>query len=386
MTRRLTLSLPLAALVTLVTTARARAADPVLVFVLAGQSNMVGFGEGDALPPELASQPEVLYDHYNADARAPGVVGDRYANATSSDWGPLEPKGTPGRYGPEITFAKALGAALPGRTLAIVKVAQNGTNLDEHWARNPLGEPARGLPPDPEALHKSQLYHALMGGFDSAIYAPQPSPPPAPGAPPAPGSNALYYPNETSRLDRALARLTQRGQPYELGAFVWMQGENEASRKLDVAAKYGARLAAFIAAVRQDLKAPALPFLVGRVSDNLSAKNGGPVAEERGASIDAVRAAQRAVADADPAVALIDTDDLAPREGDPYHFDAAGYRRLGERFAAAFLALPPPGRGGAAPAAGRGGGASHGRALWYALAALPALALAELARRRLRRS
>jgi hypothetical protein len=319
-----------------------------LVFVLAGQSNMVGRGdpgtaEAPTLPAELALQSDVLFDHYNPDAR-PDSGDDRYTGTTSTDWEPLSVKG--GRFGPELTFARDVKAARPGRKIAIVKMAQNGTNIYEHWQR---GLPEVPLDPDapnetPPAF-KSQLYHALLGGLDSAKYSVE-------------TKNPLRYPDEPTRLDRALNRLTQQGQTYELGAFVWMQGENEANGSLTTAQNYAKTLPAFIAAVREDLKTPDLPFVIGRVSDNLYPQNGGPVRPERSTSIDAVRAAQQAVDDADPNVALINTDDLPPKPDEAiplnFHFDSAGYLTMGERFAAAYLSLRPS--GGAAGAAGAAGG------------------------------
>ncbi|WP_437626881.1 sialate O-acetylesterase [Sorangium sp. So ce1151] len=286
-------------------------AQPVKVFVLAGQSNMVGFGVGADLPPELRSQPDIWYDHYNPDARE----GGPYASATSTDWGPLEPKGDARRYGPEITFGRAVAAAFPEHRIAIVKVAQGGTNLVDHWGR--------GLPPDPEVLYKSQLYHTLLGSLDSATYT---------------GDRALLYPDEVTRLDGALARLESEGQDVEIAALVWMQGENEAG--WSAAFRYGDLLRSFIAAVREDLRVPDLPVVLGRVSDNLYPANGGPIAVGREANIDAVRAAQVAVAEEDPRVAWVDTDDFTPRApDDAYHFDSAAYQVLGQRFADAYIAL-----------------------------------------------
>src|SRR5262249_22673626 len=97
----------------------------VKVFVMAGQSNMVGYGDGTMLDPALASQPNVLYDHYNPDARR----GGESANAPSPDGAPLSRKGPASHYGPEITFGHDLAAALPNDTIAIVKMSQGGTNI-----------------------------------------------------------------------------------------------------------------------------------------------------------------------------------------------------------------------------------------------------------------
>ncbi|WP_437718257.1 sialate O-acetylesterase [Sorangium sp. So ce448] len=316
-------------------------AQPVKVFVLAGQSNMVGYGVGRQLPVELQSQPDVWYDHYNPDARE----GGPYAAATSADWGPLEPKGEARRYGPEITFGRAIAAAYPEHRIAIVKMAQGGTNLVEHWGR--------GLAPDPEVLYKSQLYHALLGKLDSATYE---------------GDRALRYPEEVTRLDGALARLESEGHPYEIAALVWMQGENEAG--WSAAFSYGDTLRGFIAAIRADLGVPGLPVVLGRVSDNLYPANGGPIAAGKEANIDAVRAAQVTVAEEDPRAAWVDTDDFTVRApDDAYHFDSAAYQLLGERFAEAYLALvreegssTASSASSAGSAAAGGGGATGGGA------------------------
>ena len=58
-------------------------ADDVRVFVMSGQSNMVGFGEGAELPADLASQADVLYDHFNPAQR----TGESYAGSASTDFG-----------------------------------------------------------------------------------------------------------------------------------------------------------------------------------------------------------------------------------------------------------------------------------------------------------
>ncbi|AUX32115.1 MULTISPECIES: sialate O-acetylesterase [Sorangium] len=314
------------------------AAQPVKLFVLAGQSNMVGFGVGTALPAELQSQPDVWYDHHNPDARE----GGPYAEATSTDWGPLEPKGEARRYGPEITFGHAMAAAYPEHRIAIVKLAQGGTNLVDHWGR--------GLGPDPEVLYKSQLYHALLGKLDSATYA---------------GDRALRYPDEPTRLDNALARLESEGHDVEIAGLLWMQGENEAG--WSAAFTYGDTLRGFIAAIREDLGVPGLPVVLGRISDNLYPANGGPIAAGKEANIDAVRAAQVAVAEEDPRVAWVDTDDFAPRRSDDtWHFDSAAYQLLGDRFAEAYLALVAeagsPGASSANSAASAGAGGGGGAA------------------------
>jgi hypothetical protein len=318
--------------------APARAERPVEVYLLAGQSNLVGYGDGTALPPALRSQPDVWFDHYNAIARTDAT----WAPSTTKDWVPLGPMGPDSLYGPEITFGRAMADARPNERIAIVKVGLGGTNIFQHWGR--------GLPPDPTYLWKSQLYHTTFGALDSATYSKA-------------KGNALEYPDEPTRLDHALARLKDAGLEMVVAGLVWMQGENEAN--WSPAYDYDHTLPAFLAAVRQDLGAPALPIALGRISSNLYAKNGGPISSA--AQIDAVRAAQEAVVAADPHARIIDTDDLPPKPGDAWHFSSAGYQTMGSRFAAAMLTMlpaeggsPDAGAGGAPGTKDAGGGGSGG--------------------------
>lgn len=297
----------------LASTTSVASAAPIKLFVMAGQSNMVGYGDGAALPPALGDQPDVWYDHYNPDARN----GGPYAGATSTAFEALRPMGTNQRYGPELTFGRALADAFPGQTIAIVKMSQGGTNIFEHWGR--------GLPADSDPMYayKSQLYHALLGALDSAA-----------------GTQDLAYPDEVTRLDNAIARLEADGLDYELAGLLWMQGENEATGS--AAFDYEGLLTGFISALREDLGAPSLPFVIGRISDNLYASNGGPIPAGGDAQIDAVRAAQVAVADADAEVEWVDTDDLDARPNDAWHFSSEAYQILGQRMADAYIALHPP--------------------------------------------
>ena len=96
---------------------RSVAADsPLKVFVLAGQSNMVGKRAIIAeLPASLQVQQENLFF------------------TKSGRWIPLEPgKTEPKGFGPELSFATELSEKL-GEPIGIIKVSQGGTNLAEDW-------------------------------------------------------------------------------------------------------------------------------------------------------------------------------------------------------------------------------------------------------------
>jgi hypothetical protein len=279
-------------------------ADDVRVFVMAGQSNMVGYGEGAELPANLASQADVLYDHFNPGERA----GGSYVGSASTDFGPLSPKGSEVLYGPEITFGATIKGQLPGETVAIVKMAASGSNIVEHWAR--------GVPEDGEYPEKSQLYHALLGTLDSGTYGPA-------------TDNELAFPNEATRLDAALARLQGAGHNASLGCFLWVQGENESG--WNAAFSYDEKLSGLIGALREDLGRPDLPVVIARTASQTGQAAGGPSPD---ANLAAVRAAQEGFVAADEHATLVDMDDL-PGAGDNLHFTSDGYKMLGERLATA---------------------------------------------------
>jgi hypothetical protein len=89
----------------LVPMAALRSAEPPLVLILSGQSNMVGVGQAGQLSPEWRTPP---------------------ANVTLMNWGRPQPLAT-GRIGPEVTLAHALARAMPGRQIVLFKAAHGGT-------------------------------------------------------------------------------------------------------------------------------------------------------------------------------------------------------------------------------------------------------------------
>jgi len=82
---------------------------PARVFILAGQSNMVGKGEFEKLTPAQQATP--------ANVRFMKRAGKL---------GPL--KAANGSFGPEFALAHALSAALPGEQIVLVKLASGGTS------------------------------------------------------------------------------------------------------------------------------------------------------------------------------------------------------------------------------------------------------------------
>ena len=113
-----TLALTIAALSFLICQTQAEEAKPLLTFVLAGQSNMVG---KRCVVEEL---PERL--------RGP-IANAQFFAADSKKWIPLEAgKTQPQGFGPEIAFGAAV-AELLDQPIGIIKHSVGGTNLAVQW-------------------------------------------------------------------------------------------------------------------------------------------------------------------------------------------------------------------------------------------------------------
>lgn len=85
---------------------------------------------------------------------------------------------------------------------------------------------------------------------------------------------------------------------------------------------------------QRDFGAPALPFLIAQICPRIIELD---TLRHRHPCREPVRESQEAVAQADPYVALIPTDDLP--ESDNLHFDTAGLIVLGRRYARAYVQL-----------------------------------------------
>jgi len=94
------------------------AAPLTRVYLLGGQSNMVGLGNGAALG--------MPYD-------TPHPTVTVWTN--SGGWVPLE-SGFGYDFGPELSFGHAIQKAYPGDTILLVKFAESGTSLYKDWALN----------------------------------------------------------------------------------------------------------------------------------------------------------------------------------------------------------------------------------------------------------
>ncbi len=131
--------------------------------------------------------------------------------------------------------------------------------------------------------------------------------------------------------DRLLGKVNKavEGKKIASVTFVWMQGERDAKELHGEV--YAKSFQGLIDQLEKDLKREDVNFVIGRLSD-MDLEN------KRYKHWTMVRDEQVKVADASERGAWIDTDDLEMR-GDNLHYTADGYKKMGQRFADAAIAL-----------------------------------------------
>ena len=189
----------------------ANAVAPITVYLLAGQSNMVGSGTPKVDLPAALQGPQGDVEFYHA--AGPGPLEE---NA----WVPLQP-GSTFDFGPEVSFGRDIADHFPKERVALIKYAGGNTNLAENW--------------DPD-------------------------------------TGPLYLEFKRT-VEAGLKALSDRGDSYRIAGMVWMQGESDAHVEA-MALSYQSNLTAFIAGVRQDFAAADLPFVLGRIYTGTGTSSG----------------------------------------------------------------------------------------------------------------
>lgn len=246
--------------------------DPkrIRVILLAGQSNALGHAVANELAPELFfPQQDVELCNFFPDGKF--LIGSLRPGLSRS-----------GSFGPEVSLGRWSADHYvkrePNTRIAIIKYARGGTNLYSQWQ---------------------------AGGDDTSA---------------GDGPEYLIFQDTVAT---GLAALAEKFPSAELSieGMAWMQGEADCIDSQ--APNYQANLTSFIADIRATYGAD-LPFVVGRLSVNQTNRQPGP--------LETVRAAQTAVAEADPRVALVKTDTFALLS-DNLHFSTSGTLDMGRAFA-----------------------------------------------------
>jgi hypothetical protein len=150
---------------------------------------------------------------------------------------------------------------------------------------------------------------------------------------------APLYDGFVASTKTALAELAVHWD-VEVAGLVWMHGESDSIPAF--ANAHLQHLRRFVTQLRVDLAVPDLPVVVGKIAIEPWKGCGG--------TPEVVRAAQDQLASEDARVVTIETDDLGkinpaptdcviPDGEDPAHYGTPGLLEMGERFAAAMLAL-----------------------------------------------
>ena len=272
------------------------------VYLLAGQSNMDGYGYVRELdePYRRPSDKVWIYTGQTTPDESP-------ATGTGL-WSPLEAGYGTGfatdgrvnrlsdRFGPELSFGQTLAALQPDARIALVKYSFGGTAL------------AHGVgfgnwdPDSRDGHHANQYDHALA----------------------------------TLREALAIDDIDRDGRRDVLvpAGIVWMQGESDANAGQAVADAYAYNLKRMMDLLRAALRVDDLPVVIGRITDSGM--------DDDGVMMDYIATVQepqaRFVADDACAAYVVATDDFDHLD-DMWHYDTEGFIGLGTAFAAAMHGL-----------------------------------------------
>ena len=173
------------------------------VFLLCGQSNMVGAGVAEELPGAFRVVPD---------------------NVRFFEDGAFRELLWRDNFGPELGFARSVGPALGDEQVVLCKVARSGANLYYDW--NP-----DGVSSGPEDDYRGPLYPELQTAYEELS-----------------------------------SKLGDGGEQLGVAGVLWMQGERDSVFE-GMAEAYRANLRAFIASVRRDFgDGREIPFLIGEIA------------------------------------------------------------------------------------------------------------------------
>ncbi len=186
----------------------------VPVFLLSGQSNMVGMGSVNDLTADQKKITENVKINVDADCD-PSKKGK---------WLPLGPGFGNGasNFGPELFFGKTLADSMADRKIAFIKNAVNGA---------PLGTSGGYMPPSSSNGTGGQNYRNMMNHVGKAM-------------------ESFHTAFDTSEYSPRWA------------GFVWLQGESDAMQGGSLANDYEANLENLIGDIRVAVETPDLPVIL----------------------------------------------------------------------------------------------------------------------------
>lgn len=264
------------------------------LLILVGQSNAMGMGNGDKLPPEFARpDPRVLQFRVSLERKGQPNPTDHWE--PMAPYPLVEPKFDIRRaaFGPEVALSHTVAAVFPGDEVGVVKQAMGGTSVVS-WEKN-TDRPGW----HDELVHSNNKKRYLYRLYANLIHAVQ---------------TAAEQAAKRPGIDHV-----------EIDAMFYVQTERDCTTGADNAKAYGPRLEALIRNVRADLSLPDLPVIV---ADAHSGKW----------KEDTKRSLREAISHTSH-TALASADGLSAYGA--VHYDTAGQLELGRRLAKAWLEMKP---------------------------------------------
>ncbi|WP_166461138.1 sialate O-acetylesterase [Flavicella sediminum] len=266
--------------------------NPIQVVLLAGQSNMAGGGNYDALDISLQKRIEKI---------AGRVLLSENGNAAKPlsyrDSKPTEKRNFTKKFGPELLVGLTLAEKYPNQEFLLIKRSQGGTALYGAW--NPKWDAEKAKAIEKGSFKQNLKLHAL----------------------------------HLQDIEENLNALKKQNRAFEIFGMVWMQGENDAI--LEVAAKnYRNNLRSLVRSYRTTLKSPEMPFVFGQINSRYGVEGGAAL----------VRLNMQKFANGDYYSKLVETSTDTtwtdfPKHLDNVHYNAEGLRRLGIAFANSFFEI-----------------------------------------------
>lgn len=217
----------------LLITGSSSAKEPIKIILLAGQSNMAGAGNYDALTTNQKARIEKAAEQitfiYNGKEEVFSGIYSKYQE---------DKRGYGYAFGPELFIGVTLTEKYPEQEFVFIKRAQGGTSLYGAWS--------------PEWRKEKSLQ--VEKGFKQDL---------------------KLVDEHCASIDKVLSALKEKHQPYEIIAMAWMQGENDAAKQVS-ARIYEKNIAAFIAYYRQRYDVPTMPFVMGQINSRYGKFPDGP--------------------------------------------------------------------------------------------------------------
>ncbi|WP_071585713.1 sialate O-acetylesterase [Ochrovirga pacifica] len=268
----------------------------VQVVLLAGQSNMAGHGNFDALDEKALDRVKKAGIRVKLATREPQKKEP--VPLTWYNGGSNKKYNFKKHFGPELFSGVVLSETYPEDDFLLIKTAVGGTSLYGAWNPNWTQEKAK-IAERGAARQSMQLYQKHIKNIKSN-----------------------------------LAVLESKGIPYKIVGVLWMQGEADTNNELKATA-YQQNLENLIAAYRKEFGIEKLPFVIGQI-------NIPPRKFKQGPTL--VRKAMEQVVADNKNVALVKTStDVSwtdyPKHSDDTHYNTEGQKRLGVAFAKALCSI-----------------------------------------------